>query len=182
MARSEPNTLVLNVTLVGSNPLVWRELLVPANVLVHHLHRIIQAAMGWQDLHLHEFTIGERSYGPEDDDAPEDQLDETQHTLEGILQGADSFEYKYDFGDSWLHQITVKERTVAERSLKFAVAVAGENACPRENSGGVARHSIIVEILGKPDHELHVEMRKEFGPYDPTSFDLASTNARLQRL
>ena len=43
-------------------PRVWRRLLVPASVRLDKLHRIFQAAMGWEDCHLHSFQIGADRY------------------------------------------------------------------------------------------------------------------------
>lgn len=48
----------LKVTLWGSKPQVWRRVLVPEQATLHHLHRIIQGAMGWTNSHLHQFIVG----------------------------------------------------------------------------------------------------------------------------
>ena len=45
-------------------PRVWRRLLVPASARLHKLHGMFQAAMGWEDCHLHSFDIGEDHLGP----------------------------------------------------------------------------------------------------------------------
>ena len=56
----------LRTELCGSDPLIWRELEVHTSISLKTLHHIIQAAMGWFDYHLCEFTIGERDCPPED--------------------------------------------------------------------------------------------------------------------
>ena len=45
------------------------------------LHAVIQAAMGWQDHHLHAFRVGGVSYGPLDPDDELGHLDERKLRL-----------------------------------------------------------------------------------------------------
>src|ERR1017187_2384819 len=57
--------------LLGTSPSIWRRLLVPAEVTLAQLHDVLQAVMGWQDCHMHEFRMGRRYFGRPD---PEDRL------------------------------------------------------------------------------------------------------------
>ncbi len=66
-----PEIYQLKVTLLGTSPPIWRRLLVPADVTLAQLHDMLQAAMGWEDGHMHEFSIGQRHFGRPD---PEDRL------------------------------------------------------------------------------------------------------------
>lgn len=52
----------LKLTLRDTKPPVWRRLLVPGETTLADLHRAIQAAMGWEDYHLHTFDIAGRQY------------------------------------------------------------------------------------------------------------------------
>ncbi len=62
MTAGEP-VLQLKVSLTGaSKPPVWRRLLVPATIRLNRLHDVIQAAMGWDDYHLHAFSVGGVDY------------------------------------------------------------------------------------------------------------------------
>lgn len=61
---SEP--VLLHIALKHIKPVVWRRVIVPANITLNRLHRVIQAAMGWEDLHLHEFEIAGTRYGHPD--------------------------------------------------------------------------------------------------------------------
>lgn len=45
------------VVLADTDPLVWRRIQVPSRYSFWDLHVAIQDAMGWQDYHLHEFTV-----------------------------------------------------------------------------------------------------------------------------
>ena len=68
-------------------PRVWRRLLIPGGVRLTKLHRIFQAAMGWEDCHLHAFEIGDERYGMQFDEYPEGELDETSVTVVGGVAG-----------------------------------------------------------------------------------------------
>ena len=61
----------LKATLLGTMPPIWRRLLVPADLTLAQLHDVLQAAMGWQDCHMHEFSAGQRRFGKPN---PEDRL------------------------------------------------------------------------------------------------------------
>ena len=56
----------LKVTLLGVRPTVWRRLEVPAGLSLLELHRVIQAAFGWTDSHLHQFLHRGALYGAPD--------------------------------------------------------------------------------------------------------------------
>jgi len=66
-----PEIYQLKVTLLGTSPPIWRRLLVPANITLAQLHDVLQTAMGWEDGHMHEFSVGKRRIGRPD---PEDRL------------------------------------------------------------------------------------------------------------
>jgi hypothetical protein len=37
--------------------------LVASDLALAQLHDVLQAAMGWQDCHMHEFSVGRRRFG-----------------------------------------------------------------------------------------------------------------------
>jgi len=56
----------IKVTLLGTDPPIWRQLLVPAALILEQLHHVLQLAMGWEDSHMHEFRIGQQRFGKPD--------------------------------------------------------------------------------------------------------------------
>lgn len=65
-ATTTPTTIrvyQLKVALRDISPLIWRRLLVTSNTTIAQLHDIVQIAMGWEDLHLHQFRIHGKAYG-----------------------------------------------------------------------------------------------------------------------
>jgi hypothetical protein len=61
------------ITLLDTDPVVWRRILVKDGTL-DDLHRHIQRAMGWDELHPHEFVIRKKHYA--NPDILEEQFDE----------------------------------------------------------------------------------------------------------
>lgn len=93
--------------------------------------RILLAAMGWSNTHLHAFAVGNERYGMNYDDFPEGEIDEKSVTVLQALRDERRFIFEYDFGDSWDHEVVVEELTRPPIGLKFAVCIDGANACRR---------------------------------------------------
>ena len=53
----------LKIVLRDVTPMIWRRLLVASTTTIADLHASIQLAMGWEDLHLHQFLIYGKAYG-----------------------------------------------------------------------------------------------------------------------
>jgi hypothetical protein len=69
LARNRPASngadeiATVRIELRGSDPVIWRQLEVPISITLKGLHDIVQAAMGWCDYHLWEFTLGSADTG-----------------------------------------------------------------------------------------------------------------------
>jgi hypothetical protein len=175
----------VKIALRGTDPLVWRRVLLPGAMTLGKLHAVVQAAMGWEDRHLHVFVIDGKSYGPPDSEAEIDErdLDENGVRIHELLDEGDHFTYEYDFGDSWIHDIDVETINGVALPLSHAVCLDGARACPLEDSGGLRGFADIVKASTDPDHPQHQELAEWFGgPFDPAAFLLGEANARIQRL
>ncbi len=53
----------LKVSLRAITPMIWRRLHVTSDTTIAQLHDVLQIAMGWEDLHLHQFRIHGKTYG-----------------------------------------------------------------------------------------------------------------------
>ena len=180
---SGQSVLQLRAQLREVEPIVWRRLLVPAGARLGKLHSVLQAAMGWSNCHLHCFKIGHLTYGTMSDGSPPDELDEDAVLVLTAIGHQRRFVYEYDFGDSWEHDIVVEDRLTTPLGLKFAVCLDGQNSCPPEDCGGPPGYEEILEALADPEHEAHDKFSSWLGgALDPARFDLATTNAALQRV
>jgi pRiA4b ORF-3-like protein len=168
---------------MSPTPPVWRRVLVPAAFTLDRVHRVIQAAMGWQNYHMHVFRAGELGYGP-DPEGMLGHLEEAKARLGDVAGVGKRIGYEYDFGDSWEHELLVEACTKAEAQQRYPACTAGEGACPPEDSGGFPGYQRLKEILADPSSGEYEEMRiwaesQTRGTFDPASFDLAKASARV---
>nr|CBA32626.1 hypothetical protein Csp_D33090 [Curvibacter putative symbiont of Hydra magnipapillata] len=184
--RKQKYAYQMLVRLVDSEPLIWRQISVPGNMTLADLDRIIQAAMGWTNSHLHLFTIDGHVYGMPDDESVDEMpnLPDDEFTLDEVLgTKVKTFFYEYDLGDGWQHQVSVQMVMIAnEGHNSWPMCLAGANACPPEDVGGLGGYEEFLEAIRDPSHEEHDAMRRWCGgPFDPIGFDINSANRDIRR-
>jgi hypothetical protein len=187
--KTPPTAYQLKISLLYSEPLIWRRVQVPGSMTLSRLHDVIQLCMGWTDSHLHQFMIGNNFYGPVDLDGNLSEikiLDETRFKLcdlEGDMRLR--FMYEYDFGDGWMHEIKI-EKVIApdEKSPKHPVLLAGKRACPPEDIGGPPGYENFLAAISDPENEEHEEMRDWYGSddFDPEYFEMVEINKILKKM
>ena len=169
------NCYHIKISLDKTNPLIWREILVPDNYTFYQLHHTLQIVMGWTCSHLFEFNIEGFQVGYVFDDVMEDishvincrdaRLDEL------ITHKGESFTYWYDFGDSWDHLIEF-EGEHEKQSAKYPICLAGERACPPEDVGGIPGYENFLSIIKNPKNKERKELLEwAGGKYDSEKFD-----------
>lgn len=115
-------TYLLKVRLLNIEPAIWRRFLVPASITLDRLHDVIQIVMGWTDSHLHEFSIGSKRY-TEYPESREDGLACGKYTLGDLIrQKGRTFQYLYDFGDSWEHELVLEDSRYFDPDLRMELA------------------------------------------------------------
>jgi hypothetical protein len=177
----------LKVTLLETNPPVWRRIQVP-NCTLDALHGYVQTAMGWENSHLHQFEIGKKCFGnPEllDDGFLDSRCeDSTKTMLTDILPKngrSFSFAYEYDFGDSWTHEIEFEKMVEPEDKQKYPICLEGARACPPEDVGGVWGFQDFLEAIADPNHEQHDEFCDWAEDFEPEKFDPAKTTKKMRK-
>jgi hypothetical protein len=177
---------LIRVDLQDIRPVIWRQIWVEGQMNLAQLHHVIQAAMGWTDAHLHEFTIGEKHYGrPSDDDLIDyPMLDERRFLLRDLLRADLEFLYLYDFGDDWRHMIRVERAEQHDEPYGAAFVVAGARACPPEDSGGSPGYQQFLDQLAADPHDEDVRSFFEWTgeDFNPDVYDRRSANAALLRM
>ena len=170
----------LKITLRGIEPPIWRRMLVPAAANLAMLHAIIQEAMGWEDCHLHEFRVGAERYEPA---GPEAQGKDTRRARlkELGLKEGQAFEYVYDFGDDWEHELALERIVPAELAGTYPACTDGARACPPEDSGGPHGYMYLLEARMDPGNPEHAEVLDWLDlEFDSEAFDLKETNDVLR--
>ena len=143
---AEPGILQLRVELLLMPLPVWRRILVPGHYSFWDLHVAIQDAMGWEDRHLHQFTLDDPStaqrvrLGIPDDSGfygVSEVLPGWEHLVTRFMKpGALPALYTYDFGDEWQHEILLEATLSANQDQVLPSCLAGDGRCPPEDSGG----------------------------------------------
>lgn len=158
-----------------SNPTVWRRLQVPANYTFHELHLVIQMSFGWANYHLYQFSP--TGYGskpkiampdPEGWDMPDKHAGKVK--LDKIFNAEkQKYTYIYDFGDDWIHKITLEK--ILPDEIKYPVCLAGKGECPPEDCGGPWGYENLKAILADPSHEEYEDMKEWLGFEDDDEWD-----------
>ena len=97
------------------------------------------------------------------------------------------FVYVYDFGDDWIHDITL-EKTDVDETILHPICLAGKGACPLEDCGGPWGYENMKQLFVEaPDDEETLSYKEWMGldddeDYDPNYFDIDEANARLRKL
>lgn len=179
-----PNsTYGLKLTLRGVRPLIWRRLLVGDTVTLGKLHAIVQAAMGWEDEHLHQFEIGGDRYGEATVEGYRRVRDEHKvHLGELITAPLAKFTYTYDFSVNWEFDLLVEEIAPPQAGQLLPLCVKGKRAAPPEQIGGTWGYQALLEAKANPRHPERERFAKLVADYDPEAFDIEAINARLRKL
>jgi len=167
---------ILRIELLDIEPLIWRRVGVRAATNLAALHKIIQAAMGWLDYHLWEFTVDDVTYGIPDPDGMDwgRKIERASMIkLEKLLNGGIStFGYVYDMGDNWEHRIILERIEDAQPDKLYPEFLGGERRCPPEDCGSIPGYYEFLDDIAGPDKGKGSKRKKQAlnwygGPYDP---------------
>ena len=176
--------LSLRMTVTGTQPKVWRRLLVRESMWLSRLHDSIQIAFDWFDYQTHTFVLDDLRFGnPLKQDAVliEDDRDVSLGDLG--LATRDRFTYDYHFGESWHIEIRIEKVAPPEKRTAYPLCTAGERAGPPEDCGGLEAFHDMLACVKQPDTELGREWLDWLGPeYDPTVCDVDKINKSLRKL
>ncbi len=164
----------LRIVLSGSKPLIWRQVVIYNTTELADLHRIIQTVMGWENQHTWAFEFEQGTFG----------LESGQHTLQDFINESNkSFQYIYDFGDHWQHKVTVEQIIAKGQSATPPYCIAGEGACPPEDSGGIWGYAEWLDAMEDDLHPQHEKAVKQLGRnFDPYTFDVLVANQKLDQM
>ncbi len=193
----------IKIILVDSEPLIWRRVMVPADITFKRLHDVIQFSMGWKDYHLYDFNIKEENLRITCDEeviAEYEFYSKMQLTKENDPHGfianilkikpklsskvkidkylakGNSIEYIYDFGDYWRHDIILEE-VVENYEHGYPICIDAEGACPPEDVGGIPGYKEFLEVI-KDKNNPEYDRLKEWADsqYYKEIFDIERTN------
>ncbi|KAF7300658.1 MYND-type domain-containing protein [Mycena chlorophos] len=196
---------------------VWRGFIVSGGVSLGVLQdKILAPLMGWvRNFHAHiltDFRDGAQ-FGPKNSGAIDmmhldlsayDFLNEDHYCLAHLVaKVGDAFQYEYDLGDHFRHDITVEKILPLEESYGRVQILAGSGICPMENGKGnqtwaehidtlttakpagstvrvtpAKRRDLLSEIHTSPNYVQYGWTKRPKSKFDPDFFDLAQTTKR----
>jgi hypothetical protein len=176
------------ITLLNTQPPIWRRIQIK-DCTLDKLHEHIQTAMGWSNSHLHHFKVGEQLFGDpmlmEESFAEMNYEDSTSTKISDILPKNGKpfrFDYEYDFGDSWEHEVLFEGCVRTEQGKRYPLCLEGVRACPPEDVGGTWGYQGFLDAITDPHHEEHEEyLRWVGGQFDPDAFDAVKATKRMKR-
>ena len=90
--------------------MIWRRVLVPETMSLHELHGVLKVAMGWEAIHLFQFSVrGVVHAGPAFGPASPWSF---PFRISGFA-GMRSFRYVYDMRCWWEHELRIEDRVLA---------------------------------------------------------------------
>ena len=201
-----PTLLRVEVSIVGSEPAIWRLLEVDSSLTLDRVHDVLQTAVGWRDSHLHSFTDTDpfvrlrpvngyvrepRRWVSQEllEDSDED-LPETECVLDQVLTARSGpLFYEYDFGDGWIHRLELTGSLPVPAGAPRARLVDGARRAPLEDSGGIGAYQDLLDALADPGHDEHNNLQAwvawTAGPwqeFNPEQLDIEAVNNELALL
>ena len=176
----------LQITLNNVTPAIVRTVVVEDDMTLFELHLVVQIAMGWENCHLWQMEIATRVFADLEIDEYIEASDSRRILLREILpnQVGFEFEYTYDFGDDWEHNIRIDKIQQSDFGRRYPYCLSGENACPPEDCGGARGYENILFLLKNPKHpNYEAYISDGIGEdFDATDFDMEEANSRLDIL
>ena len=178
----------LKIALQGSQPPIWRRVLVSEESTLLDLHDLIQFCFNWQDYHLHRFEITGMAFVHVEDWEEDGDLyqDDSRARLGDLIPRfvpeGKSFDYRYDFGDDWLLKVKVEKIIPESPSTKPPCILGGRRAAPPEDVGGIWGYAEFLEALqdpGHPEHDSYVAWIG--GSFDPEAFDAEAADQSMKK-
>ena len=171
------------VTLEGTDPPIWRRILVPRNATLKRLSDVIQVAMGWTGIHMHRFKQDGREFGTMHPFIPIYLEDDSQFAITYLWRKpGDAVPWEYDFVSRWEHEVVLEAIVPGEEAPPGVRCLAGERACPPEHCKGAADFQRLLRTVWDPASREGELLAKWAGAtFDPAHFDLEATNKALTR-
>lgn len=172
-------------------PPIWRRIRIPADISFHQFHKIIQAAMGWENKHPYSFSPFGKDSIPQikipENSTNENLLDSQKMKLtEYFSLQKKRMVYTYDFVNDWVHALHLEK--IQEEKLMHPEFLDGMGACPPEDCGGIWGYQKVKEYVKNPEgEEWHDVMKEMFGDlvnigFDPENIDKEKHKLLLKTL
>lgn len=200
----------IKIELVDSNPLIWRRVIIPADVTFKRLHDTIQFSMDWWDRHLYEFEFPQEKLRITNDGETYEEFKFYQkkykdkaltkrndphgmisHILETTIRQPQTIKidrylekYKtitYVYDFGDDWQHKIElEKIIDDYEFGYPTILEGEGACPPEDVGGIPGYEEFLRVWNDQEDAEHEEMRQWGENQYYRPFDIAFRNNLLK--
>lgn len=181
----------LRLTLAGTHPEIWREVVVDHDLSLDDLRRIVQSVFPVFDCRHHIFTDSLESPGWSRtrrrwgdrwtmiDFRDPTIIDETTARVGTVLTGSEPIYFTHSCDADWLVEIERGVDDIAPASVPRSRIVGGERHSPFGCARGPYEFEVLVAVLDDPDHPDHERLRASvdaalgpWGAFDPVALDI----------
>ncbi|HBI80708.1 MAG TPA: hypothetical protein DDY04_01845 [Bacteroidales bacterium] len=163
----------VRLSIVNSNPEIFRIISVDENINLQVFHEIIQASFEWSNVHSHFYRLSQTAV-----------KNEEELTLGMAINTQNPIIYIYDLADFWTIEITLVNPK-SEPYSKKPVCLTGQGKSPPEDAGGIINYSEVLELLskhrlGNRQYPLIADWLGE--DYNPNEFSCEQINQSFKNL
>lgn len=140
----------LLVKLMGSNPHIWRKIIIPYDITLDRLSDVLAIGFNWDNYFDYNFEIDEVTYFDfEDEDKDESftERDSKLHRLNKLVEEGDLFIYNHDFDNTWSLEIEVGSYLEYDEDRIPVYCENGELSPPPEKLSNLEEYYKILKEL-----------------------------------
>ncbi|MFA9422402.1 MAG: plasmid pRiA4b ORF-3 family protein [Sedimentibacter sp.] len=179
----------IKIELIDSQPLIWRRVIVPADVTFKRLHDTIQLSMDWWDRHVYEFEFPEeklriindeevygenkfykKKYKKSKPTKEEDPFGIIDRMIETTIRQPQTIKidkyienyktFKYLYDFGDGWRHKIElENIMNDYKFGYPTIIEGEGDCPPEDVGGIYGYADFLEAWNNPENEEHERMK-----------------------
>jgi hypothetical protein len=179
---------VFDVTLQMETP-CYRRIVIPMDCSFSQFHAALQTLFCWHGFHLHDFWLETYpdgrlketlvGYPREDEYEGETTCPDTDVLLSDVFPDTKKIIYNYDFGDDWMHEITLVE-IVEDYQYNYPQCLMAMGDAPPEDVGGPGGYSDFLRILSDPKDPEYEHLKEWADEMIWRPFDMKETNHNLK--
>ncbi|MCP2636455.1 plasmid pRiA4b ORF-3 family protein [Microbacterium sp. HD4P20] len=190
----------LRLSLLGTNPGIWREVIVDADLTLEELRQVVQSVFDGFPCRHHLFTDtlesphwshDRRRWGDRwtmIDFRDPTVIDAATARVGSAFRGSAPIFFTHTCDASWMVEIVAAADEMSMASEPRAGVVSGEGRSPFSCARGPYEHEVLTAMLNDPGDPRHDAVRTRiqqtvgpWGSYDPDVFDLGAAQRALEQ-
>jgi|GEM_PF-2436543 hypothetical protein len=187
MVHSINNIYQFKIEVAGSDPLIWRRVLVESDFTFYELQAVFQIAFDYDDYGYYEFEAVEPCpYDTEGEPVLNNFWTNptTQVELREILHmGIKKFYYYHEAYTTWKHIVHIENVFTKNKKVFYPVCIGGERKCPPEDLDTIEELNEFVITrktrIERVKYSVEVDEYDVFWKFNPEEFNIRDVNEEL---